>query len=178
MKPRIDRLSTVLLILLLGIGDAIAEQLSLESTREALWGDVEFQISRLRDEIGFARLTPEVGKALRQVPREQFVPGDQRQYAYENRPLPIGYGQTISQPYIVALMTDLLELKADDTVLEIGTGSGYQAAILAELAGEVYSIWPLTSMRCVWPSIRASITESPNAMKAFVFSASKSSRFR
>ncbi len=79
-------------------------------------------------------------QAMERVPRERFVaPGDERA-AYENRPLAIGSGQTISQPYIVALMTDLLELRPDDRVLEIGTGSGYQAAVLAELAREVYSV--------------------------------------
>ncbi len=79
--------------------------------------------------------------AMRAVPRHLFVPEDRRSRAYGDHPLPIGYGQTISQPYIVALMTDLLELKEGDKVLEIGTGSGYQAAILAEIPGiEVYTI--------------------------------------
>jgi protein-L-isoaspartate(D-aspartate) O-methyltransferase len=71
--------------------------------------------------------------AMGKVPREEFVPADQRPFAYDDRPLPIGEGQTISQPYIVALMTELLEIKPGDKALEIGTGSGYQAAILAEL---------------------------------------------
>jgi protein-L-isoaspartate(D-aspartate) O-methyltransferase len=74
------------------------------------------------------------------VPREHFVRGGDEEAAYLNMPLPIGYGQTISQPYIVALMTDLLDLKGDERVLEVGTGSGYQAAILSALAREVYSI--------------------------------------
>jgi len=74
------------------------------------------------------------------VPRHRFVPAGQVRSAYENRPLPIGHGQTISQPYIVALMTDLMNLKPDHTVLEIGTGSGYQAAILAELVQTVCTI--------------------------------------
>lgn len=78
--------------------------------------------------------------AMARVPRHEFVPAEQRPYAYEDRPLPIGEGQTISQPYIVALMTELLELEAGDRVLEIGTGSGYQAAILAELTAHVYTI--------------------------------------
>jgi len=77
---------------------------------------------------------------LRKVPRHHFVPQDLWSHAYENRPLPIGFGQTISQPYIVAIMTDLIKIKKNHRVLEIGTGSGYQAAILAELAKEVYSI--------------------------------------
>src|SRR5215510_12545901 len=78
--------------------------------------------------------------AMAKVPREEFVPADERGEAYEDGPLPIGHGQTISQPYIVAFMTEQLRLKPSDRVLEIGTGSGYQAAILATLVAEVYSI--------------------------------------
>ncbi len=78
--------------------------------------------------------------ALRKVPRHLFVPEASRHLAYEDYPLPIGEGQTISQPYIVAYMTEALRLRGGETVLEIGTGSGYQAAILAEIAAEVYSI--------------------------------------
>ena len=79
-------------------------------------------------------------KAMRSVPRHLFVPKSSRSISYQDRPLPIGEGQTISQPYIVAYMTEALNLKPKDRVLEIGTGSGYQAAILAELAKEVYTI--------------------------------------
>ena len=78
--------------------------------------------------------------AMNTVERHRMVPTSQLPYAYENRPLPIGHGQTISQPYIVALMTELVAPDADDVVLEVGTGSGYQAAILAELVKQVYSI--------------------------------------
>lgn len=78
--------------------------------------------------------------AFREVPRHEFVPPDMRQSAYEDYPLPIGEGQTISQPFMVALMTQCLDLKGNEKVLEIGTGSGYQAAILSRLAKEVYSI--------------------------------------
>ncbi len=78
--------------------------------------------------------------AFLKVPREEFVPENLREYAYDDGPLPIGEGQTISQPYIVALMTECLNLKGDEKVLEIGTGSGYQAAILAEIGCKVYSI--------------------------------------
>jgi protein-L-isoaspartate(D-aspartate) O-methyltransferase len=84
--------------------------------------------------------------AMERVPRHEFVPAAQRPYAYEDRPLPIGKGQTISQPYIVALMTELLEVEEGDKVLEIGTGSGYQAAILAELTPHVYTIEIITSL--------------------------------
>ncbi len=90
--------------------------------------------------IGKRALDSRVLKAMALVPRHQFVPEDVRQFAYLNRPLRIGYGQTISQPYIVALMTDILEPEPDDVVLEVGTGSGYQAAVLAELVATVYSI--------------------------------------
>ena len=79
-------------------------------------------------------------QAMNTVPRHEFVPANMRSVAYENRPLPIGFGQTISQPYIVALMTDLLQPQPGQRVLEIGTGSGYQAAILSQLVAEVYSI--------------------------------------
>ena len=79
-------------------------------------------------------------KAMRTVPRHAFVPADLRSRAYIDSPLPIGYGQTISQPYIVAYMTELLQLDPDDKVLEIGTGSGYQAAVLAQLTPNVYTI--------------------------------------
>ena len=91
-------------------------------------------------ETGRARLDGRVLRAMNKVPRHHFVPADQEPNAYANRPLPIGNGQTISQPFIVALMTDMLGLKATDRVLEIGTGCGYQAAVLAELAREVYTI--------------------------------------
>lgn len=83
---------------------------------------------------------PRVLLAMRTVPRHAFVPAAQRHLAYEDYPLPIGHGQTISQPYIVAYMTEKLQLQGDERVLEIGTGSAYQAAILAELADSVYSI--------------------------------------
>ncbi len=89
---------------------------------------------------GKENLDESVLEILRTVPRHLFVPEHLRGRAYQNRPLPIGYGQTISQPYIVALMTDLLELEASDRVLEIGTGSAYQAAVLAELAARVYTL--------------------------------------
>ncbi len=83
---------------------------------------------------------PATIRAMRAVPRHRFVPREYRQRAYENRPLPIGLGQTISQPYIVGFMTEALELAPDHRVLEIGTGSGYQAAVLAEIVEHVYTI--------------------------------------
>jgi len=79
-------------------------------------------------------------KVMEKVPRHAYMPVNMRQYSYEDHPVPIGYGQTISQPYIVALMTQELDVDEDDRVLEIGTGSGYQASVLAELVDEVYTI--------------------------------------
>jgi protein-L-isoaspartate(D-aspartate) O-methyltransferase len=96
-----------------------------------------FHLGRL---IGKMTLDERVMTALGRVPRHEFVPIELRPYAYANIPLPIGFDKTISQPFIVALMTELLDVGADDTVLEIGTGLGYQAAILAQLARKVYSI--------------------------------------
>lgn len=93
-----------------------------------------------RANIGKEALADAVMEALAKVPRHDFVPIELRQYAYADSPLPIGYGKTISQPFIVALMTDLLEVKAGESVLEIGSGLGYQAAVLAELAASVYSV--------------------------------------
>ena len=89
---------------------------------------------------GRSHFAPEVMKAMHSVPRHRFVPPSEEAVAYIDGPLAIGYGQTISQPYIVALMTDLAEIGVDDVVLEVGTGSGYQAAVLAELASELYTI--------------------------------------
>jgi protein-L-isoaspartate(D-aspartate) O-methyltransferase len=90
---------------------------------------------------------PAVLAAMGRVPRHEFVPGGVRFLAYDDRPLPIGLGQTISQPYIVALMTDLAAVGRNSHVLEIGTGSGYQAAVLAELGADVYSIEILAPLR-------------------------------
>src|SRR5512137_1565542 len=83
---------------------------------------------------------PRLIAAFESVPRHVFVPEENRHLAYADGPLPIGYGQTISQPYIVALMTNLLHLNGDERILEVGTGSGYQAAILAHMAREVHTI--------------------------------------
>jgi protein-L-isoaspartate(D-aspartate) O-methyltransferase len=91
-------------------------------------------------ETGRPSLSARVMAAMGKVPRHEFVPAAERHNAYANRPLSIGHGQTISQPYIVALMTDFMEVQPGDRVLEIGTGSGYQAAVLAELARTVYTV--------------------------------------
>lgn len=123
----------LLLLLLLGTSCRPAEISAREfaAERERM---VKFQIA-------MRGVTDErVQKAMGKVPREQFVPEELRGRSYADRPLPIGYDQTISQPFIVAFMTEKLALKPTDRVLEIGTGSGYQAAILGELAAEVYTI--------------------------------------
>ncbi|HEY3046269.1 MAG TPA: protein-L-isoaspartate(D-aspartate) O-methyltransferase [Polaromonas sp.] len=93
-----------------------------------------------RAEIGKPAFDERVMAVMGKVPRHEFVPVEQLPYAYRNRPLPIGHGQTISQPYIVALMTDLARVEPGHKVLEVGTGSGYQAAVLAHLARAVYTI--------------------------------------
>lgn len=107
---------------------------------ERLIEEIQIETNLSRDFTGLSVITPGVVAALRATPREQFVcPGDERQ-AYANRPLPLGFGQTISQPFIVALMTQLLVAAEPQTVLEIGSGSGYQAAVLARLVKRVVSL--------------------------------------
>jgi protein-L-isoaspartate(D-aspartate) O-methyltransferase len=108
--------------------------------RKRLLAEIAGDARRTRDYTGRAAFARVVMQALATVPREAFVPKSQRRNAYDNCPLPIGQGQTISQPYIVALMTDLLDIKSDDRILEIGTGSGYQTAVLASLAREVFTV--------------------------------------
>ncbi len=102
--------------------------------------DIEMEVNLTRHLIGKGALDDRVIAAIKQVPRHEFLPADYRYLAYDNGPAPIGSGQTISQPYIVALMSDLLDTKPSDTILEIGTGSGYQAAILSKLVTQVYSL--------------------------------------
>ena len=112
----------------------------MASARRALLEVIEREVGWFGTGDGGHRLDPRVVAALAKVPREQFVPPDLAARAYDNRPLPLGHGQTISQPLIVAVMTHLLRLGPASRVLEVGTGSGYQAAILAELAKEVITI--------------------------------------
>ncbi len=111
-----------------------------DAERQKMVKEVAADAAETASYTGSPAFSPAVVKAMGKVERHRFVPEGLAAVAYLNRPLPIGYGQTISQPYIVALMTELLKVKAGDKVLEIGTGSGYQAAILAELAGSVYTI--------------------------------------
>jgi protein-L-isoaspartate(D-aspartate) O-methyltransferase len=111
-----------------------------DSDYTALRADLVDEVRAYAGYAGDDPFSDDVLATLGRVERHRFVPPGEVRYAYENRPLPIGHGQTISQPYIVALMTDLLEPSEDDVVLEVGTGSGYQAAVLAELVGHVYTI--------------------------------------
>lgn len=102
--------------------------------------EIEAETAETADLTGRTSLSPRVRAALATVRREAFVSESEAPFAYANTPLPIGHGQTISQPFIVAIMTELLDLEPGDTVLEVGTGLGYQAAILAELVRHVYTI--------------------------------------
>jgi len=124
---------------LVGVVGALAVEPYAEQ-RQELMDEIRRDVQLTSREIGRARLDDRVMEVMARVPRHEFVPANQRRYAYQNRPLPIGYGQTISQPYIVAIMTDLLQLERGERVLEVGTGSGYQAAVLAELKTDVYTV--------------------------------------
>jgi protein-L-isoaspartate(D-aspartate) O-methyltransferase len=108
--------------------------------RTRMIGTIEVHARTAASALGRKHIDPRVLEVMSRVPRHLFVSTRLRDQAYDDRPLPIGHGQTISQPFIVALMTDLLRVQPDDVVLEIGTGSGYQAAVLAELADRVCSI--------------------------------------
>ena len=110
------------------------------AAHQALLDVLEREVALFGTGDGERQLDPRVLKALAKVPREQFVPTHLSTRSYDNRPLPIGHGQTISQPLIVAIMTHLLRLRPESRVLEVGTGSGYQTSILAELAREVVTI--------------------------------------
>jgi protein-L-isoaspartate(D-aspartate) O-methyltransferase len=108
--------------------------------REQLMAEIAAEAVLTAGHTGRASFGGRVMRVVGSMPRHEFVPVELQAYAYLNRPLPIGYDKTISQPFIVALMTDLLEISGEDGVLEIGAGAGYQAAILAELARRVYTI--------------------------------------
>jgi len=107
---------------------------------QRMLNDIEMEVHLTRHLIGKNSLNDRVMTAMKKVPRHEFLPPDLRYCAYDNGPAPIGSGQTISQPYIVALMSDLLETKPSDIILEIGSGSGYQAAVLSQLVQQVYSV--------------------------------------
>jgi protein-L-isoaspartate(D-aspartate) O-methyltransferase len=111
-----------------------------EEQRREMVAAIRAIAEHMAPQIGKTALGERVFRAMAKVPRHEFVPVEVQSYAYLNRPIPIGFDKTISQPLMVAVMTDLLELKPDDVVLEIGTGLGYQSAVLAELASRVYSV--------------------------------------
>jgi protein-L-isoaspartate(D-aspartate) O-methyltransferase len=111
-----------------------------DEQRRQLIAAIRAHTEQVATRIGKTELDKQVLRAMTKVPRHEFVPAEVQSCAYMDTPLPIGFGKTISQPFMVAVMTDLLELKPDDAVLEIGTGRGYQSAVLAELAGRVYSL--------------------------------------
>ena len=114
--------------------------------RARMVAEVEAMYAETRHETGVARMSPAVRAAMGKVERHRLVPAGEQGRAYRNHPLPIGSGQTISQPYIVAISTDLLAPKPGDAVLEVGTGSGYQAAVLAEVVSRVYTIEIIESL--------------------------------
>ena len=120
--------------------NACASEHDMTAERQRLLEKIEAEVRMTAPELGFARLDPRVAEAMLRVPRHTFVPNAQRALAYANYPLPIGGGQTISQPYIVAIMSQLLDVGPGDRVFELGTGSGYQAAVLAAMGVEVYSV--------------------------------------
>ena len=112
----------------------------MDRNLKRMMADIESEVHYTRSMIGKDALDPRVMQVMAKVPRDKFVPSEMQAAAFDNGPLPIGHGQTISQPYIVALMTDLLGLQPEHVVLEVGTGSGYQTAILCELCRQVYSV--------------------------------------
>ena len=126
------------MILVLVAGNVLAD--AYDAARNNLLEKIQRNAADTGGLTGRRGFSPETMAALRRVPRHEFVRKEHLSLAYANRPLPIGYGQTISQPYIVALMTDLLDLSRDQRLLEVGTGSGYQAAVAAEVAGHVYTV--------------------------------------
>ena len=111
-----------------------------ELMRQQMVAEVVADAVFLTTQLGKAALDSRVIEVMGRIPRHEFVPVELRAYSYINSPLPVGYGKTVSQPFIIALMTDLLEPRPGDTVLEVGAGVGYQAAILSELVQQVYSI--------------------------------------
>ena len=131
--------SLLLLLFALWLAPASAQPIDRQAEREMMVLSIA-NLSEIASPAEGRRLDPRVLAAMREVPRHRFVPENVRPQAYQNRPLEIGHGQTIPQPYIVALMTHLLRVEPGQRVLEVGTGSGYQAAVLAHLGTRVWSI--------------------------------------
>ena len=143
MKPRHGILTLALAMLpLAACGEPAGDDAAPRghAQMEDMIAEIQADAGRTASYTGVERIGAAVVDAIRATPRERFVPARNRPAAYANHPLPIGHGQTISQPFIVALMTELLQVQPTHRVLEIGTGSGYQAAVLAELAAAVYTV--------------------------------------
>jgi len=118
----------------------------IRQKKQKMLTEIENDLQQTKNKTGISELSSKVKQAIESVPREKFVPDNLQKYAYENKPLAIGEGQTISQPFIVALMTELLNVKPTSKILEVGTGSGYQAAVLSRIAAHIYSIERISSL--------------------------------
>jgi protein-L-isoaspartate(D-aspartate) O-methyltransferase len=144
MRPGLSFIRRILLlaasVLFLSSGVMEGAEDRYAADRKQMLDEIARTTRDTRAETGRAELSPRVMDAMARVPRHRLVPAGEEGNAYQNRPLSIGLGQTISQPFIVALMTDLLDAKPGDRILEVGTGSGYQAAVLAQLGTNVYTI--------------------------------------
>jgi len=132
-------ISLIGVMVTMSVTNTFAED-AYQEKRQQMLAEVKQMMAMTKSYTGKASLDKRVGEAMMAVPRHKFVPPDSRPYAYQNTALPISHKQTISQPYIVALMTDLAAVTSESVVLEVGTGSGYQAAVLSELVSHVYSI--------------------------------------
>ena len=133
------RIALLGVMVTMSVTNTFAED-AYQKKRQQMLAEIKQMVEMTKFYTGNVSLDKQVEEAMMAVPRHKFVPPDSQQYAYENTALPISHKQTISQPYIVALMTDLAAVTSESVVLEVGTGSGYQAAILSELASHVYSI--------------------------------------
>jgi protein-L-isoaspartate(D-aspartate) O-methyltransferase len=140
MRWKISRVRVAAMALFLAVLPVVVSGADYGGRKQVLLNQIESELRELADIPGIEPLSARVRGAMEWVERHRFVSDDLLEHAYENRPLYIGYGQTISQPLIVALMTDLLGIEPGERVFELGTGSGYQAAVLAELGAEVYSM--------------------------------------
>jgi protein-L-isoaspartate(D-aspartate) O-methyltransferase len=137
-KPQIIFWGLIMFLTLTGLGSSPGGDWIEQRAR--MLKSIAEDVKRNRHVLGRPQLSAPVARAMAKVPRHEFVPSEYRHRSYDNSPLPIGLGQTISQPTIVALMTDLLQPASGDTILEVGTGSGYQAAVLSEVVSLVHSV--------------------------------------
>ena len=138
--PCFCRLAVCHFLILVTFSTGLLAQQEYEAAHRKMIADINAMVVDTRSYTGIAALDEKVMQAMGVVPRHEFIPRSMREFAYLNNPLPIGEGQTVSQPYIVALMTHLMNVDKGAAVLEVGTGSGYQAAVLARLARHVYTI--------------------------------------